>query len=76
MGKFEYRAIASYRTDSSQAFTLAVCTVHLIAAIHGELGQHQAIYPNGEPILDDPRFIIYEKVRSRSTARDESGTRN
>ncbi|KAJ5523591.1 hypothetical protein N7513_013135 [Penicillium frequentans] len=45
------------------AFTLSVCTVHLIAAIHGELGQHQAIYPNGEPILDDPRFIIYEKCK-------------
>lgn len=63
MGELCVRKYLAYRADLSQAFTLSVCTVHLIAAIHGQLGQHQAIYPNGQPILDDPRFIIYEKVR-------------
>lgn len=33
-----------------------------IAAIGGQLGQHQVVDPNGQPILDDPRFLVYENV--------------
>jgi hypothetical protein len=33
-----------------------------LAAIHGRLGQHQIVGPDGAPILDDPEFLVYEKV--------------
>lgn len=36
-----------------------------VAAIDGQLGQHQTVMPNGQPILEDPRFVKYEKVRDR-----------
>ncbi|KAJ5257194.1 hypothetical protein N7478_013298 [Penicillium angulare] len=52
-----------YAIFAGWAFTIAVCAVHLEASIHGQLGQHQATYPDGEPILDDPRFIVYEKCK-------------
>ena len=34
-----------------------------IAAAQGQLGQHQTDHPDGMPILDDPRFLLYERVR-------------
>ncbi|KAH8163870.1 hypothetical protein CIB48_g4375 [Xylaria polymorpha] len=33
------------------------------AAIDGELGQHQRLGPDGMPILDDPRFLVYERTK-------------
>lgn len=41
---------------------MAACVCVLIAAIHGELGQHQTTGPEGQLVLDDPRFLTYEKV--------------
>jgi hypothetical protein len=39
------------------------------AATKGQLGQHQTVGEDGQPLLDDPKFIIYEKVRSLLTQR-------
>jgi hypothetical protein len=33
-----------------------------IAAIDGKLGQHETDFPDGQPILNDPKFVVYEKV--------------
>ncbi|KAL8738822.1 MAG: hypothetical protein Q9181_000426 [Wetmoreana brouardii] len=33
------------------------------SAIDGQLGQHQTTKPDGQPLLDDPRFAIYEKCK-------------
>lgn len=41
------------------------------AAISGELGQHEHHEPDGEPVVNDPRFIIYEKVRRIASALEE-----
>ncbi|ETS75001.1 hypothetical protein PFICI_13485 [Pestalotiopsis fici W106-1] len=41
-----------------------VCSaLQLYAAIDGQLGQHQIVGPDGQPILDDPRFVVYEKTK-------------
>lgn len=32
------------------------------AAIDGQLGQHQSTTSTGQPLLNDPRFALYEKV--------------
>ncbi|KID93766.1 MFS transporter, FHS family, L-fucose permease, partial [Metarhizium majus ARSEF 297] len=38
-----------------------VCSaLQLHAAISGQLGQHQVVGEDGEPVLDDPRFLVYE----------------
>lgn len=37
-------------------------TRYRVAATDGQLGQHQTDHPNGMPILDDPRFLLYERV--------------
>ncbi|KAI1175284.1 hypothetical protein F4777DRAFT_335884 [Nemania sp. FL0916] len=39
------------------------CALQLYASIDGELGQHQKLGPDGQPILDDPRFLVYEKTK-------------
>lgn len=45
------------------ATTIGSCVVQLIAAIDGQLGQHQTDAPNGMPILNDPRFLRYETCK-------------
>ncbi|KAI2619893.1 hypothetical protein GGR54DRAFT_630457 [Hypoxylon sp. NC1633] len=41
-----------------------VCSaLQLYAAIDGRLGQHQIVGPDGQPILDDPGFIVYENTK-------------
>lgn len=40
-----------------------------LAAIDGQLGQHQTVAPDGMPILDDPRFLLYERVGKNLIAR-------
>ncbi|KID82699.1 MFS transporter, FHS family, L-fucose permease [Metarhizium guizhouense ARSEF 977] len=41
-----------------------VCSaLQLHAAISGQLGQHQVVGEDGEPILDDPRFLVYENTK-------------
>ncbi|PYI04752.1 hypothetical protein BO78DRAFT_372434 [Aspergillus sclerotiicarbonarius CBS 121057] len=52
-----------YTVFCGLAFAISVCICHLIAAIQGQLGQHQTTYPDGSPILDDPRFLIYERCK-------------
>lgn len=37
-------------------------TYCVLAAIDGRLGQHQTVKSDGQPLLNDPRFAIYEKV--------------
>ncbi|KAI0467584.1 hypothetical protein F4859DRAFT_506722 [Xylaria cf. heliscus] len=39
------------------------CALQLYAAIDGQLGQHQKLGPDGQPILDDPRFLVYERTK-------------
>ncbi|KAI8945762.1 hypothetical protein F4801DRAFT_593879 [Xylaria longipes] len=39
------------------------CALQLYAAIDGQLGQHQRLGPDGKPILDDPRFLVYERTK-------------
>ncbi|KAI1210833.1 uncharacterized protein F4807DRAFT_420557 [Annulohypoxylon truncatum] len=41
----------------------ACCALQLYASIDGELGQHQTLGPDGQPILDDPRFLVYERAK-------------
>ncbi|KAL9052519.1 MAG: hypothetical protein Q9206_004279 [Seirophora lacunosa] len=36
------------------------------AAIDGRLGQHQITGPDGQPLLQDPSFLIYEKCKFAS----------
>lgn len=36
----------------------------LIATIDGQLGKHQALGPDSQPMLDDPGFLVYERVSS------------
>ncbi|OJK01932.1 hypothetical protein ASPACDRAFT_76435 [Aspergillus aculeatus ATCC 16872] len=52
-----------YTIFAALLFCTAVCICQLIGAIDGQLGQTQATYPNGEPILDDPRFLTYERAK-------------
>ncbi|TRX89180.1 hypothetical protein FHL15_009878 [Xylaria flabelliformis] len=39
------------------------CALQLYAAIDGQLGQHQRLGPDGQPILDDPRFLVFERTK-------------
>ncbi|KAI0204443.1 hypothetical protein F4808DRAFT_342750 [Astrocystis sublimbata] len=39
------------------------CALQLYAAIDGQLGQHQILDEDGKPILDDPRFLVYERTK-------------
>ncbi|RYC64023.1 hypothetical protein CHU98_g2185 [Xylaria longipes] len=45
----------------SQDFS--TCLTRVTAAIDGQLGQHQRLGPDGKPILDDPRFLVYERTK-------------
>ncbi|KAL4865667.1 hypothetical protein BDV12DRAFT_188046 [Aspergillus spectabilis] len=47
-------------------FSVACCITQLIGAINGQLGQHQTVGPDGQPILDDPRFLVYERCKFAS----------
>ncbi|KAJ5116052.1 hypothetical protein N7456_000400 [Penicillium angulare] len=47
-------------------FSIACSITQLIGAIDGELGQHQPTGPDGQPDLNDPRFLIYEKCKFAS----------
>ena len=47
---------------SSSCITECLLIHRLEAAIHGQLGQHQTVGPDGQPILDDPRFLVFERV--------------
>ncbi|KAG4030748.1 hypothetical protein MFRU_011g02030 [Monilinia fructicola] len=44
-------------------FAIACCSIQLAASYRGNLGQHEADDANGQPILDDPRFVVYEKCK-------------
>ncbi|KAH8426642.1 uncharacterized protein LDX57_004375 [Aspergillus melleus] len=48
------------------AFSIACSITQLIGAIDGQLGQHQTLGSDGQPILDDPRFLTYEKCKFAS----------
>ncbi|KAH8203669.1 hypothetical protein TruAng_002199 [Truncatella angustata] len=41
----------------SLAVGITCSVLQLYAAIDGQLGQHQSTGPDGQPILDDPRFL-------------------
>ncbi|KAL8630375.1 hypothetical protein Q9189_003935 [Teloschistes chrysophthalmus] len=43
------------------AFAIGCASVQLVAAIDGQLGQHQSTTSTGQPLLNDPRFALYEK---------------
>lgn len=43
--------------------SIAACILQLVAAIMGELGQHQSLSPEGEIIPDDPKLLTYEKCK-------------
>ncbi|KAL8773778.1 MAG: hypothetical protein Q9194_004246 [Teloschistes cf. exilis] len=45
------------------AFAIGCGCVQLVAAIDGQLGQHQATTSTGQPLLNDPRFALYEKCK-------------
>ncbi|KAB8290819.1 hypothetical protein EYC80_008456 [Monilinia laxa] len=53
----------------AMAFAIGCCSVQLVdsftAAIKGGLGQHQVVDANGQPILDDPKFVTYEKAQCK-----------
>ncbi|KAI1646449.1 uncharacterized protein F4817DRAFT_365917 [Daldinia loculata] len=52
-----------YLVIAAMAVAIGCASVQLVAAVDGQLGQHQSTTPDGEPILDDPRFVIYEKCK-------------
>ncbi|KAL8765970.1 MAG: hypothetical protein Q9209_007117 [Squamulea sp. 1 TL-2023] len=54
-----------YLIIGALALSIACCITQLVAAFDGQLGQHQVVGADGQPILDDPRFLIYEKVHDR-----------
>ncbi|KAI2781186.1 hypothetical protein F4815DRAFT_444732 [Daldinia loculata] len=39
------------------------CALQLYATIDGQLGKHQALGPDSQPILDDPGFLVYERTK-------------
>ncbi|KAI4126443.1 MAG: hypothetical protein LQ338_003752 [Usnochroma carphineum] len=45
------------------AFAIGCGSIQLIAAIDGQLGQHQTVKSDGQPLLNDPRFALYEKCK-------------
>ncbi|KAI1465029.1 uncharacterized protein F4812DRAFT_439290 [Daldinia caldariorum] len=45
------------------AFGIVCSALQVYAASNGQLGQHQVVGPDGQPILDDPRFLVYEKTK-------------
>ncbi|KAI8960490.1 hypothetical protein F5Y11DRAFT_367390 [Daldinia sp. FL1419] len=52
-----------YLVIIAMVFAIGCASIELVAAMDGQLGQHQSTTPDGQPILDDPRFIIYEKCK-------------
>ncbi|KAI1452858.1 hypothetical protein F4805DRAFT_470518 [Annulohypoxylon moriforme] len=52
-----------YLVVAATAVSVGCAVVQLIAAVDGQLGQHQTVGPDGQPLLDDPRFVIYEKCK-------------
>ncbi|KAI0110607.1 hypothetical protein F4776DRAFT_674776 [Hypoxylon sp. NC0597] len=52
-----------YLVVAATAVAIGCAAVQLVAAIDGQLGQHQSTGPDGMPLLDDPRFVTYEKCK-------------
>ncbi|KAI1198159.1 hypothetical protein F5X97DRAFT_342852 [Nemania serpens] len=52
-----------YLCVGALAFGITCSALQLYAAISGQLGQHQVVGPDDQPILDDPRFLVYEKTK-------------
>ncbi|KAF3071140.1 MFS transporter, FHS family, L-fucose permease [Daldinia childiae] len=52
-----------YLVIAAMTVAIGCASVQLVAAVDGQLGQHQSTTPDGQPILDDPRFVIYEKCK-------------
>ncbi|KAB8263850.1 hypothetical protein BDV32DRAFT_146153 [Aspergillus pseudonomiae] len=55
-----------YLIFGALAFSVACSITQLIGAIDGQLGQHQTTGADGEPLLNDPRFLTYEKCKFAS----------
>ncbi|RYC59722.1 hypothetical protein CHU98_g6475 [Xylaria longipes] len=45
------------------ALAVGIVCSSLQLYVDGQLGQHQIVGPDGQPILDDPRFLVYEKTK-------------
>ncbi|KAF2875136.1 hypothetical protein BDV95DRAFT_309446 [Massariosphaeria phaeospora] len=43
--------------------SITCCLLQLTTAVHGHLGQHQPLYSDGTPIMDDPGLIFFEKTK-------------
>ncbi|KAL1966804.1 hypothetical protein VTN77DRAFT_3769 [Rasamsonia byssochlamydoides] len=56
-------SLDDYLIFVSLAFAVGCAIVQLIAAVDGQLGQHQTDAPDGQPLLDDPRFLTYERCK-------------
>ncbi|KAI1151046.1 hypothetical protein F4825DRAFT_477484 [Nemania diffusa] len=52
-----------YLCAGALVFGIVCSSLQLYAAVDGQLGQHQVVGPDGQPILDDPRFLVYEKTK-------------
>ncbi|KAF1969965.1 hypothetical protein BU23DRAFT_557144 [Bimuria novae-zelandiae CBS 107.79] len=56
-------ALEDYLCFAALAIAITCSILQIVAAVHGRLGQHQKIDANGQPILDDPEFLVYERTK-------------
>ncbi|KAK0621570.1 hypothetical protein B0T17DRAFT_559813 [Bombardia bombarda] len=56
-------AVDDYLCMGALVIGITCSALQLYAAIDGQLGQHQTVGVDGQPILDDPRFLVYEDTK-------------
>ncbi|KAF2276602.1 uncharacterized protein EI97DRAFT_45390 [Westerdykella ornata] len=52
-----------YFAVGALAITITTCGTQIVATVHGRLGKHQIVHANGQPVLDDPEFLVYEHTK-------------
>ncbi|RAL12388.1 uncharacterized protein BO97DRAFT_434373 [Aspergillus homomorphus CBS 101889] len=48
------------------AFSVACSITQLIGSIHGLLSQHETVDSHGQPLLQDPKFLTYQRCKFSS----------
>ncbi|PSN68087.1 hypothetical protein BS50DRAFT_665666 [Corynespora cassiicola Philippines] len=56
-------ALDDYLTLAALVISTTCCSLQLVTAIYGHLGQHQPLDDESEPIMDDPGLIIFQSTK-------------